>query len=85
MSVGLREDQWCLVLIFSLLLMVLLGLTEPSEMPSRFATQGWLIGLISAIVLLVMILLILCLIKRSRGGKYAGNSTHIHTHSYTGR
>uniref|UniRef100_UPI0037E9105F neural cell adhesion molecule L1.1-like isoform X2 n=1 Tax=Semicossyphus pulcher TaxID=241346 RepID=UPI0037E9105F len=43
----------------------------PSEMPSGFATQGWLIGLISAIVLLVLILLILCLIKRRKGGKYA--------------
>ncbi|XP_026189309.1 neural cell adhesion molecule L1.1-like isoform X2 [Mastacembelus armatus] len=43
----------------------------PSEMPAGFATQGWLIGLISAIVLLVLILLILCLIKRSKGGKYA--------------
>nr|XP_020464728.1 neural cell adhesion molecule L1.1-like isoform X3 [Monopterus albus] len=43
----------------------------PSEMPGRFATQGWLIGLISAIILLVLILLILCLIKRSKGGKYA--------------
>uniref|UniRef100_A0A3B4FBZ0 Neural cell adhesion molecule L1.1-like n=1 Tax=Pundamilia nyererei TaxID=303518 RepID=A0A3B4FBZ0_9CICH len=39
--------------------------------PRKFATQGWLIGLISAIVLLVLILLILCLIKRSKGGKYA--------------
>ncbi|XP_037629580.1 neural cell adhesion molecule L1.1-like isoform X2 [Sebastes umbrosus] len=43
----------------------------PSEMPGGFATQGWLIGLISAILLLVLILLILCLIKRSKGGKYA--------------
>ncbi|XP_029291014.1 neural cell adhesion molecule L1.1-like isoform X2 [Cottoperca gobio] len=43
----------------------------PSELPSGFANQGWLIGLISAILLLVMILLILCLIKRSKGGKYA--------------
>lgn len=43
----------------------------PSEMPGGFATQGWLIGLISAIVLLVLILLILCLIKRRKGGKYA--------------
>uniref|UniRef100_A0A3B4FB05 Neural cell adhesion molecule L1.1-like n=1 Tax=Pundamilia nyererei TaxID=303518 RepID=A0A3B4FB05_9CICH len=41
------------------------------EITGRFATQGWLIGLISAIVLLVLILLILCLIKRSKGGKYA--------------
>ncbi|XP_074538335.1 neural cell adhesion molecule L1.1-like [Halichoeres trimaculatus] len=44
---------------------------EPSEMPGGFATQGWLIGLISAIILLVLILLILCLIKRRKGGKYA--------------
>ncbi|XP_059188930.1 neural cell adhesion molecule L1.1-like isoform X2 [Centropristis striata] len=44
---------------------------EPSAMPGGFATQGWLIGLISAIVLLVLILLILCLIKRRKGGKYA--------------
>ncbi|XP_051282266.1 neural cell adhesion molecule L1.1 isoform X2 [Dicentrarchus labrax] len=43
----------------------------PTAMSSGFATQGWLIGLISAIVLLVLILLILCLIKRSKGGKYA--------------
>lgn len=43
----------------------------PSVMPDGFATQGWLIGLISAIMLLVLILLILCLIKRSKGGKYA--------------
>uniref|UniRef100_I3KBX0 Neural cell adhesion molecule L1 n=1 Tax=Oreochromis niloticus TaxID=8128 RepID=I3KBX0_ORENI len=42
-----------------------------SESRRGFATQGWLIGLISAIVLLVLILLILCLIKRSKGGKYA--------------
>ncbi|XP_072222858.1 neural cell adhesion molecule L1.1-like isoform X1 [Leuresthes tenuis] len=45
--------------------------TLPSEMPGGFSTQGWLIGLISAIVLLVLILLILCLIKRNKGGKYA--------------
>ncbi|XP_029995279.1 neural cell adhesion molecule L1.1-like isoform X3 [Sphaeramia orbicularis] len=44
---------------------------ELSEMPGGFATQGWFIGLISAVVLLVLILLILCLIKRSKGGKYA--------------
>uniref|UniRef100_A0A3Q3W986 Neural cell adhesion molecule L1.1 n=1 Tax=Mola mola TaxID=94237 RepID=A0A3Q3W986_MOLML len=42
----------------------------PAEVLGGFATQGWLIGLISAIVLLILILLILCLIKRSKGGKY---------------
>ncbi|XP_008821565.1 neurofascin isoform X13 [Nannospalax galili] len=34
------------------------------------ATQGWFIGLMCAIALLVLILLIVCFIKRSRGGKY---------------
>ncbi|XP_036297712.1 neurofascin isoform X8 [Pipistrellus kuhlii] len=34
------------------------------------STQGWFIGLMCAIALLVLILLIVCFIKRSRGGKY---------------
>ncbi|XP_043107747.1 neurofascin homolog (chicken) a isoform X16 [Puntigrus tetrazona] len=34
------------------------------------ATQGWFIGLMCAVALLVLILLIVCFIKRSRGGKY---------------
>lgn len=38
------------------------------------ATQGWFIGLMCAIALLVLILLIVCFIKRSRGGKYPGES-----------
>lgn len=50
-------------------------------MPGGFAAQGWLIGLISAIVLLVLILLILCLIKRRKGGKYAGTLTLTHWHN----
>lgn len=37
-----------------------------------FTTQGWFIGLMCAIALLVLILLIVCFIKRSRGGKYPG-------------
>uniref|UniRef100_A0AAY5F5D4 Neural cell adhesion molecule L1 n=1 Tax=Electrophorus electricus TaxID=8005 RepID=A0AAY5F5D4_ELEEL len=32
---------------------------------------GWFIGLISALVLLLLVLLILCFIKRSKGGKYS--------------
>ncbi|KAM5146080.1 neural cell adhesion molecule L1 [Mantella aurantiaca] len=40
--------------------------------PQRgFATEGWFIGLITAIVVLLLILLILCFIKRSKGGKYS--------------
>ncbi|XP_056130967.1 neurofascin homolog (chicken) a [Lampris incognitus] len=34
------------------------------------ATQGWFIGLMCAIALIILILLIVCFIKRSRGGKY---------------
>ncbi|XP_036448228.1 neural cell adhesion molecule L1.2 isoform X2 [Colossoma macropomum] len=44
---------------------------EPMEVRSGFATEGWFIGLISALVLLLLILLILCFIKRSKGGKYS--------------
>jgi hypothetical protein len=42
------------------------------EVQGGFATQGWFIGLVSAIVLLLLLLLILCFIKRSKGGKYSG-------------
>ncbi|KAB5546132.1 hypothetical protein PHYPO_G00068610 [Pangasianodon hypophthalmus] len=42
-----------------------------TEMQSSFATEGWFIGLISALVLLLLLLLILCFIKRSKGGKYS--------------
>ncbi|XP_045561719.1 neurofascin isoform X5 [Salmo salar] len=34
------------------------------------AAQGWFIGLMCAIALIILILLIVCFIKRSRGGKY---------------
>ncbi|XP_051517191.1 neural cell adhesion molecule L1.1-like [Myxocyprinus asiaticus] len=44
---------------------------ELAELPSGFATQSWFIGLISAVVLLLLVLLILCFIKRSKGGKYS--------------
>uniref|UniRef100_A0A8C1C3G3 Neural cell adhesion molecule L1 n=1 Tax=Cyprinus carpio carpio TaxID=630221 RepID=A0A8C1C3G3_CYPCA len=47
---------------------------ELHELPSSFVTQGWFIGLISAIVLLLLVLLILCYIKKSKGGKYSGNT-----------
>uniref|UniRef100_G3NH03 Neural cell adhesion molecule L1 n=1 Tax=Gasterosteus aculeatus aculeatus TaxID=481459 RepID=G3NH03_GASAC len=33
-------------------------------------TQGWFIGIMCAVALMVLILLIVCFIKRSRGGKY---------------
>ncbi|XP_017900555.1 PREDICTED: neural cell adhesion molecule L1 isoform X1 [Capra hircus] len=39
--------------------------------PAGFATEGWFIGFISAIVVLLLVLLILCFIKRSKGGKYS--------------
>uniref|UniRef100_A0A6Q2X7D5 Neural cell adhesion molecule L1 n=1 Tax=Esox lucius TaxID=8010 RepID=A0A6Q2X7D5_ESOLU len=34
------------------------------------STQGWVIGVMCAVALFVLILLVVCFIKRSRGGKY---------------
>ncbi|XP_061910662.1 neurofascin-like [Entelurus aequoreus] len=34
------------------------------------STKGWFIGIMCAVALIVLILLIVCFIKRSRGGKY---------------
>lgn len=45
--------------------------------PSRqvdIATQGWFIGLMCAIALLILVLLIVCFIKRNKGGKYPGKA-----------
>ncbi|KAG8513850.1 Neural cell adhesion molecule L1 [Galemys pyrenaicus] len=39
--------------------------------PTGFATEAWFIGFVSAIVLLLLVLLILCFIKHSKGGKYS--------------
>uniref|UniRef100_A0A8C5H5Y6 Neural cell adhesion molecule L1 n=1 Tax=Gouania willdenowi TaxID=441366 RepID=A0A8C5H5Y6_GOUWI len=44
---------------------------EVTEVQQSIATQGWFIGVVSAIVLLLLILLILCFIRRSKGGKYS--------------
>lgn len=38
------------------------------------ATQGWFIGLMCAIALLILVLLIVCFIKRNKSGKYPGNA-----------
>ncbi|XP_030631260.1 neuronal cell adhesion molecule isoform X14 [Chanos chanos] len=47
--------------------------TPEGAMASRqvdIATQGWFIGLMCAIALLILVLLIVCFIKRNKGGKY---------------
>ncbi|XP_030646273.1 neuronal cell adhesion molecule a isoform X8 [Chanos chanos] len=47
--------------------------TPEGAMTSRqvdIATQGWFIGLMCAIALLILVLLIVCFIKRNKGGKY---------------
>nr|XP_023688484.1 neuronal cell adhesion molecule isoform X5 [Paramormyrops kingsleyae] len=49
-----------------------LSITVP-VIPSQqvdIATQGWFIGLMCAIALLILVLLIACFIKRNKGGKY---------------
>lgn len=35
------------------------------------SSAGWFIGLIFAIAFLVLILIVVCIVKRNRGGKYA--------------
>ncbi|KAG7230969.1 hypothetical protein INR49_024998 [Caranx melampygus] len=40
------------------------------EQTGDIATQGWFIGLMCAIALLILILLIICFIQRNKGGKY---------------
>ncbi|XP_007980781.1 neuronal cell adhesion molecule isoform X25 [Chlorocebus sabaeus] len=47
--------------------------TMDEAMASRqvdIATQGWFIGLMCAVALLILILLIVCFIRRNKGGKY---------------
>ncbi|XP_069852319.1 neuronal cell adhesion molecule isoform X18 [Dipodomys merriami] len=47
--------------------------TMDAAMASRqvdIATQGWFIGLMCAVALLILILLIVCFIRRNKGGKY---------------
>ncbi|XP_077180425.1 neural cell adhesion molecule L1 [Paroedura picta] len=41
------------------------------ETQKGFASEGWFIGFVSAIVLLILVLVLLCFIKRSKGGKYS--------------
>jgi neuronal cell adhesion protein len=44
---------------------------EPLKVPSdNVATAGWFIGMMLAIAFLILILIIICIIKRNRGGKY---------------
>ncbi|XP_075886416.1 neuronal cell adhesion molecule a isoform X11 [Nelusetta ayraudi] len=44
--------------------------TSAASRQVDIATQGWFIGLMCAIALLILVLLIVCFIKRNKGGKY---------------
>jgi hypothetical protein len=47
------------------------GIDGPLIRPSdNVATAGWFIGMMLAIAFLILILIIICIIKRNRGGKY---------------
>lgn len=41
------------------------------------ATQGWFIGLMCAVALLILILLIVCFVRRNKGGKYPGKKQRL--------
>uniref|UniRef100_A0AAY4EII7 Neuronal cell adhesion molecule a n=1 Tax=Denticeps clupeoides TaxID=299321 RepID=A0AAY4EII7_9TELE len=61
------------VMFFFLSLSLSISGCACAAMPSRqldIATQGWFIGLMCAIALLILVLLIVCFIKRNKGGKY---------------
>ena len=46
-----------------------MGVTRrPSE---NFATKTWFIGLMLILAFMLFILIVVCIIKRNRGGKYA--------------
>ncbi|CAN9508247.1 unnamed protein product [Ophioblennius macclurei] len=49
---------------------VLVAMPAVSNRQVDIATQGWFIGLMCAIALLILVLLIVCFIKRNKGGKY---------------
>ncbi|XP_037317743.1 neuronal cell adhesion molecule a isoform X4 [Pungitius pungitius] len=49
---------------------VLVAVPAVANRQVDIATQGWFIGLMCAIALLILVLLIVCFIKRNKGGKY---------------
>uniref|UniRef100_A0A3B3TK97 Neurofascin n=1 Tax=Poecilia latipinna TaxID=48699 RepID=A0A3B3TK97_9TELE len=49
---------------------VVIGYSVYAQDQVDISTQGWFIGIMCAVALIVLILLIVCFIKRSRGGKY---------------
>lgn len=67
----LLSGGWMLVLIFGLT-RVLVCFPAYAQDQVDITTQGWFIGIMCAVALMVLILLIVCFIKRSRGGKYPG-------------
>ena len=61
-------------------------LTCFTAMASRqvdIATQGWFIGLMCAVALLILILLIVCFIRRNKGGKYPGKKERLRVPYYS--
>lgn len=59
----------------------MLGFTDsPIIQPKEnVATAGWFIGMMLAITFLLLVLLLVCIIKRNRGGKYI---VHEREHAY---
>ncbi|CAM9867975.1 unnamed protein product [Lampetra fluviatilis] len=44
--------------------------TEVASAQLTIATEGWFIGIMCAVALLVLVLLVVCFVRRSKGGKY---------------
>lgn len=58
--------------VIKLLLINLLldGVTIQHPEDNSIATAGWFIGMILALAFLILLLVIICIVKRNRGGKY---------------
>lgn len=49
----------------------LVNFDGPKRVKENVANAGWFIGMMLAIAILLLVLIIVCIIKRNRGGKYA--------------
>ena len=44
---------------------------HPDSQETRLEHSGWFIGMLLAVIFLILVCVVVCLVKRNRGGKYA--------------
>lgn len=56
---------------FLFVVVIVISVDDPKRIPSEdLAAAGWLTGMLLAIAFLLLLLIVICVIKRNRGGKY---------------